>query len=178
MGCRALLRGIFPTQGSNQSLLRLLHWQAGSSITSAAWEAFQQIINSDIQSDLNRFSFRSCCWHVFYLRCGKPFMSPVWKMNGAQLRFSLLCVLTPVLSRVHFQPAEMNWVYRRKSLLRGHNFHLCGTGHFIILVVKEQGYSDFSEHKISCWQETRKFQFSRSEVETMHSYNILELLKV
>ena len=53
MGCHALLQGIFPTQGSNQSLLRLLRWQAGSSTTSAAWEAFQQIISCHIQSDLN-----------------------------------------------------------------------------------------------------------------------------
>ena len=30
VGCRALLQGIFPTQGSNQSLLHLLHWQVGS----------------------------------------------------------------------------------------------------------------------------------------------------
>ena len=30
MGCHALLQGIFPTQGSNQYLLRLLHWLAGS----------------------------------------------------------------------------------------------------------------------------------------------------
>ena len=30
MGCHAILRGIFPTQGSNPSLLHLLHWQAGS----------------------------------------------------------------------------------------------------------------------------------------------------
>ena len=30
MGCLALLRGIFPTQGSNPHLLRLLRWQAGS----------------------------------------------------------------------------------------------------------------------------------------------------
>ena len=29
-GCHALLQGIFLTQGSNPSLLRLLHWQAGS----------------------------------------------------------------------------------------------------------------------------------------------------
>ena len=28
--CHALLRGIFPTQGSNLRLLHLLHWQAGS----------------------------------------------------------------------------------------------------------------------------------------------------
>ena len=31
VGCHALLQGIFPTQGSNPSLLRLLHWQTGSS---------------------------------------------------------------------------------------------------------------------------------------------------
>ena len=30
VGCHALLQGIFPTQGSNLSLLCLLHWQAGS----------------------------------------------------------------------------------------------------------------------------------------------------
>ena len=30
VGCHALLQGIFPTQGSNPRLLRLLHWQAGS----------------------------------------------------------------------------------------------------------------------------------------------------
>ena len=30
VGCHALLQGIFPTQGSNLHLLRLLHWQAGS----------------------------------------------------------------------------------------------------------------------------------------------------
>ena len=29
-GCRFLLQGIFPTQGSNQGLLSLLHWQADS----------------------------------------------------------------------------------------------------------------------------------------------------
>ena len=30
VGCRALLQGIFPTQGSNPHLLCLLHWQVGS----------------------------------------------------------------------------------------------------------------------------------------------------
>ena len=30
VGCHALLQGIFPTRGSNPSLLYLLHWQAGS----------------------------------------------------------------------------------------------------------------------------------------------------
>ena len=30
MGCRVLLQGNFPTQGSNSSLLHLLPWQAGS----------------------------------------------------------------------------------------------------------------------------------------------------
>ena len=30
VGCHALLQGIFPTQGMNLHLLRLLHWQAGS----------------------------------------------------------------------------------------------------------------------------------------------------
>ena len=30
VGCRAYLQGIFPTQGSNPCLIRLLHWQEGS----------------------------------------------------------------------------------------------------------------------------------------------------
>ena len=30
VGCHALLQGTFPTQGSNPSLLPLLHWQVGS----------------------------------------------------------------------------------------------------------------------------------------------------
>ena len=30
VGCRALLQGIFPTQGSSLHLLRLLHWHTGS----------------------------------------------------------------------------------------------------------------------------------------------------
>ena len=30
VGCHALLQGIFPAQGLNPRLLRLLHWQAGS----------------------------------------------------------------------------------------------------------------------------------------------------
>ena len=30
VGCHALLQGIFPTQGSNPRLLRLLHWEADS----------------------------------------------------------------------------------------------------------------------------------------------------
>ena len=30
VGCHALLQGIFPTQGSNPGLSRLLHWQTGS----------------------------------------------------------------------------------------------------------------------------------------------------
>ena len=30
VGCRALLQGIFPTQGSNLHLFCLLHWQVGS----------------------------------------------------------------------------------------------------------------------------------------------------
>ena len=38
VGCRFLLQGIFPTQGSNPHLLRLLHWQADS-LHRATWEA-------------------------------------------------------------------------------------------------------------------------------------------
>ena len=30
VGCHALLQGIFPTEGSNASILHLLHWQVDS----------------------------------------------------------------------------------------------------------------------------------------------------
>ena len=38
MGCHFLLQGIFLTQGLNQCLLPLLHWQVDST-TSTTWEA-------------------------------------------------------------------------------------------------------------------------------------------
>ena len=40
VGFRALLQGIFLTQGLNLRLLSLLHWQAGSFFTTGAtWKA-------------------------------------------------------------------------------------------------------------------------------------------
>ena len=39
MSSRALLLGIFPTQGSNLHLLSLLVWQAGSLPLGTTWEA-------------------------------------------------------------------------------------------------------------------------------------------
>ena len=39
VGCHALLQGMFLTQGEKPHLLRLLHWQVGSFITSDIWEA-------------------------------------------------------------------------------------------------------------------------------------------
>ena len=38
MRCHALLQGIFPTQGLNLCLLRLLHWQAGSLPLEPQWD--------------------------------------------------------------------------------------------------------------------------------------------
>ena len=37
-GCHALLRGIFPTQGSNPHLSVYLYWEAGSLPLGATWE--------------------------------------------------------------------------------------------------------------------------------------------
>ena len=41
VGCHALLQGIFLTKGSNQQLLSLLNWQAGSLPLVAAGNKFQ-----------------------------------------------------------------------------------------------------------------------------------------
>ena len=39
VGCHALLQGMFLTQGSNRSLLRILHWQLRGFFTAnATWE--------------------------------------------------------------------------------------------------------------------------------------------
>ena len=48
-GCRALLQGIFPTQGLNLHLLCLLHWQ-GFFTTSATWEAQAILYEAEIRS--------------------------------------------------------------------------------------------------------------------------------
>ena len=39
LGYHALLQGIFLTQGLNPHLLSLLHWQGGSFVINATWEA-------------------------------------------------------------------------------------------------------------------------------------------
>ena len=38
VGCHALLRGIFPTQGLNAGLSHLLHWPGGVFSTGATWK--------------------------------------------------------------------------------------------------------------------------------------------
>ena len=47
-GLHALLQGIFPTQGSNPSLLCLLHRQAGSLTTGTTWSADQDRITREL----------------------------------------------------------------------------------------------------------------------------------
>ena len=56
VGCRALLQGIFPTQGSNLPLLRLLHWQARSLPLAPLWEAL--ISHTPIQN--RKFTKKKC----------------------------------------------------------------------------------------------------------------------
>ena len=43
VGCHSLLQGIFPTQGLNWHLLRVLHWQADYFIDSTTWEVVQPV---------------------------------------------------------------------------------------------------------------------------------------
>ena len=48
-GILSLLQGIFTTQESNPCLLRLLHWQAGSSINlGSLYTAQQKLTNKDM----------------------------------------------------------------------------------------------------------------------------------
>ena len=56
VGCHFLLQGIFPTQGSNLCLLRLLHWQTGDRIftTSTTWETqMLNVKNYFVKQDLS-----------------------------------------------------------------------------------------------------------------------------
>ena len=57
MGCHSLLQGIFPTQGSNPHLLRLLHWQAGSlplALTGKPWANVFIWLNVDCLLEVRR----------------------------------------------------------------------------------------------------------------------------
>ena len=53
VGCHALLRGTFLTQGTNPPLLRLLHWQAGSLPLVPPGKPTGHLVQSSIQENRN-----------------------------------------------------------------------------------------------------------------------------
>ena len=75
MGCHALLQGIFLTQGSNWSLLCLLHWQMGSlplSLWGSPWICVYQTLKHlcqwllcEIQTETR--ALHSSCRHIMIL---------------------------------------------------------------------------------------------------------------
>ena len=64
-GCHFLLQGIFPAQGLNSSLWRLLHWQADSlllSFLAPRWNSFtiSIFINSTVENNTIRPNWNFC----------------------------------------------------------------------------------------------------------------------
>ena len=85
VGCHALLRGTFPTQGWNPRLLCLLHWQASSlSLAPPGKLEYQVLISNKFQvavagnSHRQRDALIDNCW----CSCNR---GPVEGLSGAQL---------------------------------------------------------------------------------------------
>ena len=77
LGCHGLLQGIFPTQGSNQHLLHLLHWQADSlplchlsSTSSSAQTCFLHFFHRCNPQNTPQWNFCTPIFHVkvYFLR--------------------------------------------------------------------------------------------------------------
>ena len=66
VGCHFLLQGIFPTQGSNQYLLHLLHWQADSLPLAPIGKPFSPLSRNYFLSSPSRTMNKDSC-RVFVL---------------------------------------------------------------------------------------------------------------
>ena len=106
MGCHALLQGIFPTQGSNPCLFRLLHWQMGGLFTtSATWEALilfcWSIIALQFVSAV-KWSESAMSIHISPLPLGPPShphpIPPIQVITGHQTGLPALPAASPQLS--------------------------------------------------------------------------------
>ena len=75
-GCHFLLQGIFPTQGSNQHLLRLLHWQANSYLLSHR-KRFSFTTRSTVLFNQVEFLPAFSSWHqpIFWIVSSHAFYS-------------------------------------------------------------------------------------------------------
>ena len=62
--CHALLQGVFPTQGLNPHLLRLLHWQSGSLPLAPLGKSYTHILYLGFCFLLFYFILGCAVWHV------------------------------------------------------------------------------------------------------------------
>ena len=82
VGCHSLLQGIFPTQGSNLCLLRLLHWQTNSLPLAPPWKPML----------LSRFSrVRLCATPEMTAHQAPPSWDSPGKNTGVGCHFLLQC---------------------------------------------------------------------------------------
>ena len=81
VGCHLLLQGIFPTQGSNQSLLRLLHWRVGSLPLVPPGKPYNNIFLSKYWG-INRLF--CCCYCCRNWRDYPKFHMKVWRPQNSQ----------------------------------------------------------------------------------------------
>ena len=113
VGCHFLLQGIFPTQGSNQYLLGLLNWQAGSLPLAALGKPSVGYI----------FSFLPCLSLLFFLQL---FVSPP-QITTLPSCFSFFgggfCQLLPVQFMDLCPQFFKHSVYQIESLESIHHLH-------------------------------------------------------
>ena len=77
VGCHALLQGIFPTQGSNLHLLRLLHWLADSVPVAPPGKSIHVHLLIKAIVLYCRLSFRAQTW----CQCSSPY-NPAHLLSG------------------------------------------------------------------------------------------------
>ena len=100
VGCHFLLRGIFPTQGSNPCLLHLLHWQMDS-LPSAPPGKPTWLLTSSIQAQISQVCFfhflmRLPCQVELILNKCDAFLLLIWIWKfKAGKDSSCLCLASP-----------------------------------------------------------------------------------
>ena len=103
--CHVLLQRIFPTQGSNQRLLSLLHWQVGS-LPFATWEAWDTVRRININffgKPLECFEQERCLiWFINCCSVAKLYLTLCDPMNCSTPGFPLHYFMEFAQSHIHW----------------------------------------------------------------------------
>ena len=122
MGCHAILQGIFPTQGSNPSVLGLLHWQVGSLPLTPSGKPSKKARGWLILKGSWVSAFRS----AFIPRCQGKCYSLCWSLFSLQ---SSPGDAWPQQQWLKLSPSlRPVWEQRRQWALEQSSFHRAVTG--------------------------------------------------